>query len=140
MTEFNMFPGLIVDLENAHSFQVKKCPEKHAGEGRVLINYKKRNGARRFQVVRLMTEGGHTAYAAVVGHYENDDVIMMDYDLRTALNVKLGDRLTIEVKKCRILGLLRWYLTVPDPLIRVSAYLAVLSTGLGLLSIGLSLK
>lgn len=132
------FPGLIVDRKQVNLFIVKGCPEKHTGQGRALINYKKRDGTKRFQIVRLMAPGGLVAYAAVVGHYDDERVIKLDYDLRTTLGLKLEQEAEIEVRKCRLLGILRWYLTVPDPLVRVPAYLALLSTVLGVVSIVLA--
>ena len=129
-----------MDSNNTHSFRVKRCPEKHTGQGRALINYKKRDGTRRFQIVRLTAPRGRYAYAAVVGHYDEEDIIKLDYDLRKTLGVEIGKKVDIEVKKCRLLGIIRWYLTVPDPLIRVPAYLALVSTVLGLISVVLAIK
>lgn len=134
------FPGIIVDRNNTHSFIVKSCPEKHTGQGRALINYKKRDGSRRFQIVRLTAPRGRYVYATVVGHHDEEYVIKLDYDLRKTLGVAIGQKVEIEVKKCRLLGIIRWYLTVPDPLIRVPAYLALVSTVLGLISIVLAIK
>jgi hypothetical protein len=130
----NHFPGIIVDHKNTNLFKVKPCPEKHTGQGRALINYRKRDGTKRFQIVRLMAPGGRVAYAAVVGHYDDDDIMKLDYDMRTALALKIDDEVPIEVKKCGLLGVLRWYLTVPDPLVRVSACLALISMALGVVS------
>jgi hypothetical protein len=76
----------------------------------------------------------------VVGHYDKEHIIKLDHDLRKALGVEVGQKVEMEVKKCRLLGILRWYLTVPDPLIRVPAYLALVSTVLGLLSVVMSIK
>lgn len=134
------FPGIILDRANTHSFTVGRCPEKHTGQGRALINYKKRDRTKRFQIVRLTAPQGRCAYAAVVGHYDPEHIIKLDYDLRKTLGVEVAQELEIEVKKCRLLGILRWYLTVPDPLIRVPAYLALVSTILGFISIILALK
>jgi hypothetical protein len=87
-----------------------------------------------------MAPGGLVAYAAVVGHYDDERIIKLDYDLRKTLGFKIGQEAQIEVKKCRLLGMIRWYLTVPDPLVRVPAYLALVSTMLGLISLVLALK
>lgn len=129
-----------MDRDKTHSFVVSKCPDKHTGQGRALINYNKRDGTKRFQIVRLTGPGGRFAYAAVVGHYDKEHIIKLDHDLRKALGVEVGQKVEMEVKKCRLLGILRWYLTVPDPLIRVPAYLALVSTVLGLLSVVMSIK
>lgn len=134
------FPGIIVDRKNIYPFLVGRCPENHTGQGRALINYKRRDGTKRFQIVRLMAPGGLVAYAAVVGHYDDERIIKLDYDLRKTLGFKIGQEAQIEVKKCRLLGMIRWYLTVPDPLVRVPAYLALVSTMLGLISLVLALK
>jgi len=134
------FPGIILNCANTHSFTIGRCPEKHTGQGRALINYKKRDRTKRFQIVRLTAPQGRCAYAAVVGHYDPEYIIKLDYDLRKTLGVEVGQKVEIEVKKCRLLGILRWYLTVPDPLIRVPAYLALVSTILGFISLVLALK
>lgn len=123
-----------MDQAKTNAFKVKLCPEKHAGQGRALINYQKRDGTKRFQIVRLMAPGGHFAYAAVIGHYDAEDVIKLDYDMRTALRIQVNEVVPIEVTRCGLYGVLRWYVSVPDPLVRVSACLALISLGLGVVS------
>ncbi|KPA20248.1 hypothetical protein shim_32360 [Shimia sp. SK013] len=131
----DFFPGVIVKHDKTYRFTVKKCPDKHAGRGRALINYKRRDGTKRFQIVRLTAPEGLTAYAAVVGHYDDESIIKLDYDLRKHLNLKAEQEALIEVVKCGPISILYWYLTVSDPLIRVSACLALVSLALGVVSI-----
>jgi hypothetical protein len=136
----NDFSGLIVDRERTHLFFVTKCPERHAGLGRALIHHSKRDRTKRFDVVRLAAANGHSTYAAVVGHRDNEKVIKLDYDLREALGLDVGECARIEVTKCSMLGTLWWYLTVPDPLVRVPAFLACVSLVLGVLSFVFAIK
>lgn len=126
--------------ENTYKFIVRKCPEKHAGLGRVLINYKKRDNSKRFQIVRILTQNGLSAYAAVIGHYDDEQYIKMDYDLRSQLEIEYGDTLLLEITRCNLAGTLYWYVTARDPLIRVPAVLASISVLFGCLSIVLALS
>lgn len=121
-----------------HSFSVKRAPEKHSGNGRVLVNFQRRDRAKRFDVVRIVAPSGRQAYAAVVGHYDAPNIIKMDYDLRTTLGLAVDQEIDLEITRCWLPGTIRWYLTVRDPLIRVPAALAALSVVLGALSLFLS--
>jgi hypothetical protein len=123
-----------------HNFVVRKAPEKHTGNGRVLINYLRRDNARRFEVVHIVTPSGKQAFAAVIGHYDEPDMIKMDYDLRTTLGLKENEQTPLEITRCRLPGTIWWYLTVRDPLIRVPAILAAVSVILGVLSLALAFR
>lgn len=127
------FPGLIVDEAKTHKFIVRPCPRKHASKGRVLINFNRRDGAKRIEIVKLTTPSGKMAYAAGNGHWDDAETIKMDYDLRVELGLYLDQEIAIEVRRCGFFGTLWWYLTVPDPLVRIPAFLATLSVSLGLL-------
>lgn len=129
-----------MDERRTHTFIVRKAPEKHTGNGRVLINYQLRDNARRFEVVRIVAPSGKQAFAAVIGHYDKPDVIKMDYDLRTTLGLKENEQTPLEITRCRLPGTIWWYLTARDPLIRVPAILAAVSIFLGILSLALALK
>jgi hypothetical protein len=72
------FPGLVVDEPRIHVFTIRMAPEKHSGNGRVLINYKRRDNAKRFEVVRIVAPSGRQAFAAVIGHYGAPEVIKME--------------------------------------------------------------
>lgn len=128
-----------MDRTKVYSFKIMKCPESHAGSGRALINYERRDGTKRFEVVKLLTPSGNFAYAAVVGHWDDPSYMKLDYDLRKILGVELNQYVEIEVTKCGFFGTLKWYLSVADPIVRTSAFLAVLSLGLGVLSLFLAI-
>lgn len=134
------FPGLVVNERKIHTFVVRQAPEKHTGNGRVLINYQRRDNAKRFQVVRIVAPAGKQAFAAVIGHYDEPDVIKMDYDLRATLGLEENDRTSLEITRCRLPGTIWWYLTARDPLIRVPAILAAVSVLLGVLSLVLAFR
>jgi hypothetical protein len=134
------FPGLVVNEENTSVFRIAQAPDKHTGKGRVLVNYERRDGAKRYEIVRITTPRGRSAYAAAIGHYRPADVIMMDHDLRVALNLNAGDVTALEITRCGLPGTIWWYLSTRDPLIRVPAFLAVISVALGALSIVLAFK
>lgn len=133
------FPGLIIMSSKSYLFVVKKCPDKHAGKYRALINYRRRDGARRFEIVRITTPAGKSVRAACIGHYDAPNVIKIDYDLRAALDLKPDEETPLEIVKCGLFGSLLWYLSAQDPIIRVPAVLAAISVGLGLLSVVLAI-
>ena len=62
----------------------------------------------------------------------------MDYDDRKALVVEPGERVEFEVKMAGLLGAAKWFLSVRDPHIRISAWLAAISLILGLVSLMVS--
>ena len=131
--------GIIMRDSNTHEFRVTRAPEKHAGKGRVLINYKRRDNAKRFEVVRIVTPTGLHASAAVIGHYDDPTLIKMDYDLRDVLGLREEEVVRLEITKTGFIGTVWWYLTVRDPLVRVPAILAVWSVAFGILSIFLAI-
>ncbi len=134
------FPGMIANSKRVNRFVVKRCPSNHAGRGRVLVHYKKRDRAKRFQIVRILTPTGRSAHAAVIGHYKDPDHIFMDYDLRDELGLNLSQTVSLEIKKCGFLGAVYWYVTDRDPMVRVPAILAIISLFLGVLGLFLGLK
>jgi hypothetical protein len=134
------FPGMIVNQQRVHLFVVQKCPSKHAGRGRVLVNYKKRDGAKRFQIVKILSPTGKSAHAAVIGHYKDPRYIFMDYDLRNELGLAVSQEVQLELKKCGFLGAVYWYMTVRDPIVRIPAILAIISLCLGVLGLFLGLR
>ena len=134
------FPGLLILADKTHSFVVKKCPEKHSGRYRALINFARRDGAKRFEIVQITSTTGKSVRAACIGHYQAPNIIKLDYDLRSALGVQLEQEVILEIKKCGFLGALFWYLSARDPMIRVPAVLAAISVGLGMLSVVLAIN
>jgi hypothetical protein len=134
------FPGMIVNQQRVNRFVVQKCPGKHAGRVRVLVNYKKRDGAKRFQIVKILAPTGKSAHAAVIGHYEDPNHIFMDYDLRDELGLVVSQEVQLEIKKCGLPGAVYWYMTDRDPMVRIPAILAIVSLCLGVLGLFLGLK
>lgn len=134
------FAGLVVDERKIHTFIVRPAPDKHTGNGRILINYQRRDNAKRFEVVRIVAPSGKQAFAAAIGHYDDPDVIKMDYDLRATLGLEVDDRTPLEITRCRLPGTIWWYLTARDPLIRVPAILAAISVFLGMVSLVLAMR
>ncbi len=133
------FPGFIVKEENTHNFVVKRAPREHAGRGRILVNYQKRDNAKRFEIVKILTQSGKTALAAVIGHYKDPKFVYMDYDLRNKLGLSTEQETYLEITKAGLLATVSWHLEAKDPMVRTPAVLAVISVGLGVLSIVLSI-
>lgn len=126
-----------------HTFEVQALDLRNAGKGRAAVHYCKRDKAKRFQILKVLRcDTGAFVLAAAIGVRKNDpdDRIRLDMDLRDALGVELGKRVRLEVTKCGLLGTLVWFVTVRDPVVRVSAWLAVVSLSLGILSILLSFR
>jgi hypothetical protein len=120
-------------------FEIAELPLKHSGQGRAAINYQRRDGASRFDIVCISRGDGRFVLATVIGHYSDDDVIKLDYDLRALLGVLPSEKLTLEIDRVGILGTLVWYVTVRDPQVRVSAVLAMVSLGLGVIGLVLGI-
>lgn len=81
------------------------------------------------------------AYAIVRGLQERSDaVIQMDEFMRDRLGVKLGDAIARSaIRPASWLGKIVWHLYASNPTIHVPAWIAMISLGLGVLSIILSL-
>ncbi|NDV53930.1 hypothetical protein [Salipiger sp. PrR003] len=135
--------GLIMREDCCHKFRVHEMHLKHSGLSRVALHHKRRDKAKRFQIVRIMRcDDGAFIHAAVLGlgPKEPADRIRLDRDLRDALGVTANTVYRLEVTKCGWLRTLAWFLTVRDPMVRVSAWLAAISVVLGVLGIVLSLR
>lgn len=132
------FAGLVVRADLVEKFVIKKCPEKHSGRGRALINYNKRNGAKRFEIVRITAPDGRYVRAAVVGHYDDANFIKLDYDMRDLLGVNLDQEIDLEVRRCGLIDSFLWYVLARDPMIKIPARLTIVSLFLGILSVFLT--
>jgi hypothetical protein len=104
-----------------------------------VIHNSQRDGAKRHQVVRILTSCGKFADAAVIGRQVLDNKIGMDFELRNSLGLNVGKKYSLEIRKLRFWGALRWYLRRRDPAIRIPALLASLSIGLGVVSLLIAL-
>ncbi|MBD3680077.1 MAG: hypothetical protein HUJ27_16955 [Rhodobacteraceae bacterium] len=123
--------------------KVEKLPTAHVGRGRVMLHYSLRDGASRHQVVKITNAAnGKCVLASSIGNDGDgsEKTIGLDYDLRTALAASVDQEYEFEIRKVGFFGTLWWYLTVPDPLVRVGAWLAAISVFLGALSIFLAVS
>lgn len=92
-------------------------------------------------VVRI-SHNGQTAYALARGlrGRSSERVIYMDEFIRDRLGLKLSAAAEIESQQIRAAGFfehLWFYLRASNPAVRVPAYVAVISLGLGVLSVAL---
>ncbi len=135
--------GLIMRDDCCHTFQIHEMHLRHSGLSRAALHYERRDKAKRFQIVRIMRcDNGLFIHAAVLGlgAGEPKNRIRLDRDLRELLGVELGASCQLEVTKCGWLRTLAWFLTVRDPMVRVSAWLAAISIILGIMGIVLSFR
>jgi hypothetical protein len=135
-----LFPGLIL-MGQVEVFRIRKINHAHIGRKRVLIHKTQRDGAKRHQIVRLMTQNGKYIFAEVIGVEQGKKgSIGLDLDDRELLGLGKGDEVRIEVRKCGLLGQTYWFVSNNDPSIRIAAILAICSVLLGILSIVLAFK
>lgn len=136
--------GLILSDKKCHDLKVEKLDLRNTGKGRAGIHVSNRDGAGRFQIVKLTRcDNGLHVLAAVIGLNKSSpsNVIRLDRDLRNALGVDQSeDTVRLEIKRVGLPSTLWWFLTVRDPAVRVSAWLALTSVALGFLSVVLSLS
>ena len=95
-----------------YKFHVKGTPRKHSGLGRVLIKHNKRDGAQESERVIIWKDRKTRCMATVWGHDEAEDVIKLDYDLRTKLALKEGDEVYLRIDRATFWGRLKWWLLV----------------------------
>lgn len=112
-----------------------------SGLNRVGIHSGQRDGAKRFQVVKItQCTNGRFVLAAVTGlsakFHEQD--LRLDRDLRKELGVSLDKEFHLEIRKMSWIGTIWWYLSGTDPVFRISAQLALLSVVLSLLSLSIA--
>lgn len=118
-----------------HKFTVKGVNAPHREKARVLVHYCRRGGAKRHDIVKITAPTGRFAYASVIGRDVDDGEIGLDFDQRVKLGVNLDEKVELEVRRVGLLGRLVWYLNVAPPLMRLSAWLGLISVVLGLLSL-----
>ncbi len=123
----------------SESFLVASAPADDVGRSRVRIHYTRRKGAPRFTVMKLARENPRKViYACSLGHEGKPEEIQMDFDTRQALGVEPGETIDLETSKASLPGRMCWYWSAADPAIRIPAWLAVWSVGLGGLGLALS--
>jgi predicted amino acid racemase len=67
------------------------------------------------------------------------EAIVLDYEGRQAIGVQAGDGLTISVRKATFLEIVNFYRRHPDPGVSVAMNIALISLGLGVLSLILTI-
>jgi|GEM_PF-1807550 len=114
---------------------VKGIPANDGRSDLVRIHYKARGEERfpRWSVGRL-TCNGKSRYVVILGHEEAEDVIQMDIDHRFAFGVEKNAVANFELKRAGILGNMRYLLSAHDPMLRLPAWISLVSFFLGMLS------
>ncbi|GHB31276.1 hypothetical protein GCM10007094_19740 [Pseudovibrio japonicus] len=92
-----------------HKFHVKVMPLKHSGSGRVMIKYNRRDGAQENERVIITKNKKARCTAVVWGHEEAEDVIKLDVDLLTKLDLNEGDEVYLWVDRASFRGRLKSY-------------------------------
>lgn len=86
--------------------------------------------------VVLLRHGSNKRYATVRGLDDTRPVILMDEFMRRKLGLKLSGSFDASaMKKAGLWGHMCWYYTASNPAVRVPARVAVISMGLGVLSV-----
>jgi hypothetical protein len=129
--------GLILNLNKVHNLKVTKFDLRNSGLGRVGLHGCERDGANRFQIVRITNcTNGRFIDAAVIGVTESQKrCIRLDIDARKDLDVSENKNYDLEIRKANPAQILWWYLTTRDPYLRISSILALISTLLGFWSL-----
>lgn len=102
---------------------------------RIGIHISKRDGADRHDIVLISRDDGRFVSGSVIGHERKSNELQLDYDLRRALGANLNEELELTMERLRWPGVLHWYVTVRNPHIRISAILAIVSVGLGVVGL-----
>ncbi|MBR7654833.1 hypothetical protein KCX83_21315 [Brucella oryzae] len=114
-----------------YTLKVKEAQSDDVERGFIRLHKDERDGADRFDVVRLKT-GNEELMAIVLPHNEKG-TIWINTDGRNDLGVKVSDIREFTISKLNWWGRIKWYCTAKDPAIHVPAWLAVISLGLGAL-------
>lgn len=120
-------------------FVVAPAPESDVGRMRVRIHYKSRAGVSRHGIIRLTSERGRSVLASALGHELDQNAILMDYDVRSALGLSKGQSAELKIEPAGAVGTVKWYLGNPDPAIRAPALIAIWSLVLGASGVVLSI-
>lgn len=115
-------------------FEVAEALQRDVGRDRVRIHYSRRDGAKRFVILRLQGNGT-TALVSALGHESDVNIIRMDYDLRSMFGVNKGEKIRLKVSRAGLRGKLCWYLSATDPAVHIPAWLATLSVCLGAIGV-----
>lgn len=124
-------------MREVAKFEVGLAPESDVGQMKVRIHYKKRSGVGRHGIVRLTTATGRSALTSVLGHELDQNMILMDYDVRCALGLSKGQSVELRVDPAGAAGVVQWYFSNPDPAIKAPALIAAWSLFLGVVGIAL---
>ncbi|AMJ60954.1 hypothetical protein [Bosea sp. PAMC 26642] len=121
------------------NFEVGQAQEGDIGRRRVRVHYKKRSGSSRHGIVVLTAASGKSVLASVLGHELDQNLILMDYDVRAELGVSKGQKIELIIERAGLLGKLRWYLGNADPAVHIPAWIAIWSLFLGIAGIAIGL-
>jgi hypothetical protein len=121
------------------SFEVGQAQEGDIGRRRVRVHYKKRWGSSRHCIVVLTAASGKSVLASMLGHELDQNLILLDYDVRAELGVSKGQKIELVIERAGLTGTLRWYLGNADPAVHIPAWIAVWSLILGISGIAIGL-
>lgn len=117
------------------TLKVMRSSKTDASRLIVRMNHDYRDGAGRWAVVRIRcADTSKTVLALALGH-DTKNAIFLPYDVRSALKVEEGTSYNFQIAKVGWLGTIRWWLCSKDPAVRIPAWLAVWSVGLGAASL-----
>lgn len=114
---------------------VKGIPANDGRSDLVRIHYKARSEEvfPRWSVARLSCNGKRR-YVVVLGHEEAENVIQMDIDHRFAFGVEKNETAEFELRRAGFWGNIRYLLGAHDPMLRLPAWISIVSFFLGMLS------
>ena len=107
---------------------------------RIAANYRKTASGNKIEngsLVRIDHGRSHVlAVARGLPNRNSDRVISIDEFLRRKLgDVRIGDEIEVTLKVASWWDQLRWYRKASSPAVRIPAWVALISLGLGLLSV-----
>ncbi|UWQ83125.1 hypothetical protein [Leisingera caerulea] len=114
---------------------VKKLPNADSGRQIVRLNYRHRSNIDRYGIAKITnTENAKSFLVLMLGH-DDEDAIYMPYDIRRALGVDSGAKLSFTLEKAGRFGKLLWYITADDPAVHVPAWIALIGIAVGLMGV-----
>ncbi|MGC0052717.1 hypothetical protein ACNSPG_06575 [Brucella pituitosa] len=114
-----------------YTLKVKEAQSDDVERGFVRLHKDERDGAGRFDVVRVKT--GEKELLAIVLPHDVKGTIWINTDGRSDLGLKVNDIREFTISKLNWWGRIEWYCTAKDPAIHIPASLAIISLGLGAL-------
>ncbi len=105
--------------------------------GRLLVrlNDRYRGKIDRYRIVEITNNNNQKSLKVVILGHDSQDAIFMPYDIRTKLGVLKGGELDFDIKSVGLCGSLLWYLSAPDPAVRIPAELTLIGVVLGFLGV-----